>query len=381
MIRLAKREGVFQLDCILNGERFRGSLRTKDKLAASKLRSRVEVALAEGGRSQAWGDLQAVLPPTVYTRLAAGVGAKPRVSQWADVVSIFRTDCERRIQTGTMARSTLDRYENCLDAVDDYFSTVGITRVDQVTPDVVVDFGIWRKARITAKNNSRGANSLPLDMTVLRNVLSVAVDHGWIDRNPVERQPVHEVVRGAEPFSGEELRLLRDACTEEDMLLFHVFRHTGLRGSDVADLRWSDVDLSNREIVRRTIKRGRKVEIPLEETLYWLLRAAPKAADHVILRDGKPTDRAQLYRWLCVLGRRAGVPNAHPHRFRDTLACDLLVKGATPFEVSRILGDVQDTVEKHYLSFIAPLKDKVRGMMDDRTKGIEAVQKVDEVRA
>jgi hypothetical protein len=49
--------------------------------------------------------------------------------------------------------------------------------------------------------------------------------------------------------------------------------------------------------------------------------------------------RPRLYQRMLALGKRAGVNNAHPHRFRDTLAVDLLSRGASPYDVAKMLGD------------------------------------------
>ena len=46
-----------------------------------------------------------------------------------------------------------------------------------------------------------------------------------------------------------------------------------------------------------------------------------------------------------ALGRRAGVVKVHPHRFRDTLAVDMLLKGATPYDLAKTLGDTVAVVE------------------------------------
>jgi integrase len=72
--------------------------------------------------------------------------------------------------------------------------------------------------------------------------------------------------------------------------------------------------------------------------------------------------RPQLYQRMLALGKRAGVPDAHPHRFRDTFAVDLLARGATPYDVAKLLGD---TVERHYAPFVKELRDRARRLMEN----------------
>ena len=64
------------------------------------------------------------------------------------------------------------------------------------------------------------------------------------------------------------------------------------------------------------------------------------------------------------------VANAHPHRFRDTLAVDMLAKGATPYDVAKTLGDTIATVEKHYAPFTKDLRERVRRILENG-EGIE----------
>jgi len=54
-----------------------------------------------------------------------------------------------------------------------------------------------------------------------------------------------------------------------------------------------------------------------------------------------------------------------PHRFRDTLAVDMLARGATPYDVAKLLGDTIATVEKHYAPFVKELRERTRRLMEN----------------
>lgn len=93
-------------------------------------------------------------------------------------------------------------------------------------------------------------------------------------------------------------------------------------------------------------------------------RRHPKASDRVLLNPatGKPMTRPRLYQRVQSMGRRAGVTRAHPHRFRDTLAVDMLTRGASPYDVAKMLGDTIETVERHYTPFVKELRERVRNI-------------------
>ena len=100
------------------------------------------------------------------------------------------------------------------------------------------------------------------------------------------------------------------------------------------------------------------------------VRRNPGMEERVLLNPntGKPYTRPRLYERMLALGRRAGVLDAHPHRYRDTFAVDsvdMLARGASPYDVAKLLGDTIETVEKHYTPFVRELRERVRRLMEN----------------
>jgi len=194
-----------------------------------------------------------------------------------------------------------------------------------------------------------------------------------IAKNPVqlEGRPGENPEGGAEPFSPEEIMLLRQHAGP-DLLSFLVLRWTGFRGSDAVALPFREIHFECAEIERITLKRKKKVTIPLRTELIFALEAErdsrnSQGSDPVLLNPstGKPLTRPRLYQRMVALGRRAGVPNVHPHRFRDTFAVDLLLRGASPYDVAKMLGDTIETVERHYMPFVRELRERVRSILEN----------------
>jgi integrase len=61
--------------------------------------------------------------------------------------------------------------------------------------------------------------------------------------------------------------------------------------------------------------------------------------------------------------KKAGVKGAHAHRFRHTLATDLLAKGATCEDVADILGNSPNIVRKHYAKWSRAREERITGLM------------------
>jgi integrase len=162
--------------------------------------------------------------------------------------------------------------------------------------------------------------------------------------------------------------------------MFLVLRWTGLRGSDVVRLRWDEIDFQSGEITRLTLKRQKRVVIPMHTELSFALEAeaqrrSPLPNETVLLNPstGAPLTRPRLYERMLALGRRAGVPDAHPHRFRDTFCVDLLARGVNPYNVSRLMGVTVEMLEKHYAPFVPELRDRVRTALEIGP-GLESIQ-------
>jgi len=54
----------------------------------------------------------------------------------------------------------------------------------------------------------------------------------------------------------------------------------------------------------------------------------------------------------------------HPHRFRHTLAADLLMKGASCEDVAAILGNSPAIVQKHYSQWIKGRQDRLDSILE-----------------
>jgi len=69
----------------------------------------------------------------------------------------------------------------------------------------------------------------------------------------------------------------------------------------------------------------KRVVLPISQELFLGLEAegdkrAPQAEERILVnpRTGKAMTRPRLYQRMLALGKRAAIPDAHPHRYRDT---------------------------------------------------------------
>jgi integrase len=373
LITLRKRGKKFSADLNCDGKRVRGPLKTRSSDVARRLVHRLEAAIAEGQDSALWVELQTVLPHSTYKSFTEYAGVKPaQLPTWEDLKDAFKVYREQRVKLGKLAQSTSDRYAVSVREFGEFLATENVTLLQEIGKPLVERFKVWRVERISKKKFARGATGIVLDAAILHRLFSFAVENEMVVKNPVrmEGRPGENPQGGAEPFTAAELSKLREMAGP-DLLAFLLLRWTGLRGSDAVKLTWREVHFDEKEIERVTQKRKKKVILPIHTELLFALEAEyerlkPEPSARVLMNPNTNTvmTRPRLYQRMLALGKRAGILSAHPHRFRDTLAVDMLSRGASPYDVAKMLGDTIDTVEKHYTPFVKELRERVRNILE-----------------
>jgi integrase len=387
MLSAKKRGTTWRVEGVVDKHYVRISLGTRDASAARKSVSEIELALIDGKDSKRWIALRQLLPDNAFQFFANAVGwketppsAEVQAATWAELVHEYSAQFQRKILQGDRSEATLRRYEQTCKSFTEFLNLRGITHLQNVSRRLVEEFKAHRLEAILKRKFSRNGSGMHLDVAILHAVFAYAIDVELLvgRNNPVkyEKYPGKKSEGGAQPFTQEELGQLRQVAGQ-DLLAFLLLRHTGLRGYDAVDLRWSEIDFRERMVSRLTHKRGKQVWIPIHPELLFALEATrserrPKPADRVLLNPatGGVMTRPRLYERIKAMGERAGVNRAHPHRFRDTLAVDLLLKGASPYDVAKTLGDTVAVVEEHYAPYVKELRERTRRIMES-PEGIE----------
>lgn len=169
-------------------------------------------------------------------------------------------------------------------------------------------------------------------------------------RPPTKRQPqkIPEVLS-----ADEQSRLLAQLNDESPSsvrgrAILRVFLNTGIRCSELINLKVHDIDWLTGDFMVRQGKGGKDRSLTLNDDDLALLksylntsstRASSGNRPVFTTLDGKaPLCGRWLRHWVKRLGEKAGIAkNLHPHLFRHTLACDLL-------RATNSLKVVQDTL-------------------------------------
>ena len=157
------------------------------------------------------------------------------------------------------------------------------------------------------------------------------------------------------PYSQVEIEKLKEACTKQrDKALICFLLATGARVGEVCKLSRKDVDFQKLECtVLGKGNKERTVHInevaAMELMRYISARIASGDKSPALFRGDKTetlTEQGVRY-ILKELSKKTGIQNVHPHRFRRTLATNLINHGMPIQEVAMILGhdDINTTMK------------------------------------
>lgn len=217
-----------------------------------------------------------------------------------------------------------------------------------------------------------------VELQALRTFFEYFVSRKWIPSNPAREMKAPRNIKPNEvvPYTLREEAEILAACDQiggtkyrrnrapyeriRARAMVMLLRHTALRVSDVCTLKkdavsW-DEEKATWRVFLHTQKTGEPVFLPIPGELKLVLDALPlprNAAQDCpfYFWNGHTSRRAVVgiaERTLATVFNKAGVKNAHAHRYRHTLATSLLGRGTTFEVVADILGNTADVVRKHY---------------------------------
>ncbi|MBZ5677517.1 MAG: tyrosine-type recombinase/integrase [Acidobacteriia bacterium] len=251
--------------------------------------------------------------------------------------------------------STRRKYQNVLDQIKNFCD--GKARdIDEVT---VEHLDAYRAAREIS------VATFMKELQILRQFFGFCSERKWIDDNPAKRMKLPRNIKPGPvvPYTPAEVGRMISACGEvghsnyerlRARAMVLLLRYTGLRISDVATL--SRDRVTPGRILLYTHKTGAHVFLPIGVELQAALASLPHprgagSNPEYYFWNGEMLKQTVVdiaARTLAAVFKRSKVPGAHAHRFRHTLATELLARGGSEQEVADILGISPVVVRKHY---------------------------------
>lgn len=242
------------------------------------------------------------------------------------------------------SKKTIDRYR--------YILTQMLNNVNLPVNQITV-FHL-RNYLLQRRNSGISNVTLEGERSVLSSFFGWLFKESLIAQNPCSNIGYIKYTKEIKiPFSNVEIEQLKESCNNDrDLAIVSFLLCTGCRISEVCGVNINDINFLNKEC--KILGKGNKERtVYLDDvTIMYLHRYLNKRTDTFeSLFIGKGTTRMTpggIRKMLHNLETNSKVSNVHPHRFRRTLATNLISHGMTIQEVAKILGhDKLDTTMKY----------------------------------
>ena len=273
-----------------------------------------------------------------------------------DAITEFMTYVRAR----DMSPNTIRNYDQDMRAFAEY---AGNPRIDIITPSQIDDYVIYLREHISPRTGRPLApKTINKRLTVLKVFFNLMLERRYIDANPAAHIRVHTIHTdpGSRTIPLDDLRKTLEYIQhhthnrERNMYMVIALADSGMRVSEVAGLRISDIDTGNH--LAHICRKGRKHQIiPISSTFLWAydawMRVRPETDhDYVLVRlRGTPVPLsapsiAQRFRYLSerATGRAWG-----PHSIRHAWLSEALNNaGIQPKIAQDIAGhnDIETTI-------------------------------------
>ena len=349
------------VDGELNGRRHRRSMKTCDWYRASKRRDALESPESRAAR------------PMVDA-----------IATWEAQLSL--------------AEGTEQKYKRLMRYLGDFCTERKIEMVPELTLE---ELDTFRTSRIVRPRRPAGAegqepaeDGRPIsrvtsgkELSTLRQFLRFCQERGWVQVNWAARIKMPKARPAeVEPYSAKEIAAMLAACDGIGQSAYERLRaralvlwlrHTALRITDAYTLHRDRILPGGAEgfqIRLYTRKTGGHVMLPILNEL----KAALDVLPIPIRGDGKQEDqgfyfwtgrgtrqsaREIAWRLLKSVFEKAGIKNGKPHRFRHTLATDILARGGTMADAADVLAITEAIARKHYAKWSPARQERIATIM------------------
>lgn len=314
-------------DFTVNGQRIQRSTRTSDKAKAE--------------------EFEAKLRASIYDQIRLGI--KPSYT-WNDAVIKYR----KELDVSTKTEETKDGEIGILIWLDKFLSGKQLDDIDRALLDVIIE----SKQRDNVK--PRTINTYTKQ---IRQVMRMAMNEWeWIDRVPKFRMLTTPKKR-VRFLTREEADLLVDNLPEHLNLMARFSLETGLRRSNVTQLKWSEVDINMRRawVHPDDTKNKQPLAVPLSEKAIVVLRECENNhEEYVFVYQGEPVHQVSTAAWYKTLkacgfgateiidGAEVFKPNFRWHDLRHTWASWHIQEGTQLHELQALGGwETLEMVQKY----------------------------------
>jgi integrase len=219
-------------------------------------------------------------------------------------------------------------------------------------------------------------------ISILKAMFTKAVDWNMVEEETLKRvrkvKLLSENNRRLRYLSKQECQELINSCDAHLKPIVITALNTGMRKSEILNLKWDNVDLKHGFILLDMTKNGERREIPINDTLESTLHGITRRIDvpHVFFDPATGNHYQNVKRSFKTALRRAKIHDFRFHNLRHTFASHLVMAGVDITTVKELLGHKTLTMTLRYAHLAPSHKVKAVEILDNTINGKPTIQKL-----
>ena len=202
-----------------------------------------------------------------------------------------------------------------------------------ITPLLIEDYKILRSKTVKPATINR-------EMACLRYMYNLAIKWEFTNSNPMKEVKLYQENNERVRFlSAEEEKKLISCCAEHLKPIVIFALNTGCRRGEIFNLKWQNLDFTNRLITVEDTKNGDPRKIPMNDTVHNLLLELnnKRVSDYVFpnFQGGRYTS---IKRSFSTALKKAGITDFRFHDTRHSFSSNLIMSGVDLVTVKELLG-------------------------------------------
>lgn len=306
---LFKRGSVWWMSFTYQGKQHRRSTETEDKKLAKRILDKVKGEIAE----EKWFEK---LPGEDRT---------------------FKETMEKYMAEHSVRNKAPRSYERDKSLRDHLVESFGDLALVEITPRLIAEYKTKRREEGAAPQTINN------EISLMSHAFTLAIkEWEWVKENPVKKVSKEKVNNQIERWLTleEEKNLLNSSPKWlQEIILFAV--NTGLRQSEILDVKWSQVDLNRRTITILEQKNQGKDTLPLNEKALEVLNERKQVHYEGVgyvfcTRKTTRIGARNLLRAFYSATEKSGIENLRFHDLRHTFATRLVQAGVDIYTVQKL---------------------------------------------
>jgi len=243
------------------------------------------------------------------------------------------------------AKSTYQRQDRiCVARLTSFFKDKYIF---EITAQMIEKYKAKRLENVSPASVNR-------ELACLKHMYTKAIEWGYVRENPAKGVRLLKESPGRLRYlNPEEVERLINACADHLRPIVITALNTGMRKSEILNLRWKEIDLKNRKITVINAKNNESRVIPINQTLYQKLSSLSTKSNGEYAfpdRNGRPFK--EVKKAFSSALQKAKIQDFRFHDLRHTFGSHLVMQGVDIRTVQQVLGhkEIRMTMRYSHLS-------------------------------